>query len=251
MGRQARTRSSTGLYHVMLRGADRHVLFADDEDCQGFILSLRHAKEFAECNLYAYCLMGNHVHLLLREKKDPLETVIKRIGVSYAYHYNLKYELHGHLFQDRYRSEAIETDAYFLDVLRYICQNPVKAGLVQNPQDYQWLGCDGVRDDFHLADSLNDFTSLKGEALLRFVCEPCQTEHLESDDRKRLTDREAITKIIDICDCTHVLEIGGWPAKKQEQALEKVLEAGVSIRQLSRITGVSKAIIEKISRKGT
>jgi hypothetical protein len=87
--------------------------------------------------------------------------------------------------------------------------------------------------------------------LLRFVCEPCQTDHLEPEDRKRLTDREAITRIIDLCDCTNVLEIGVWPAKKQEKALQKILEAGISIRQLSRITGISKAVIERISRKGT
>ena len=87
--------------------------------------------------------------------------------------------------------------------------------------------------------------------MLRFVCKPCQTDHLEPEDRKRLTDREAIAKIVDLCDCSHVLEIGGWPAEKQEKALQKVLVAGVSIRQLSRITGISKAIIERISRKRT
>ena len=248
MGRTARDRSSVGLYHVMLRGADRHILFMDDEDCEGFILSLRHAKEAGGCNLYSYCLMGNHVHLLIRETKEALETVIKRIGVSYAYHYNLKYELHGHLFQDRYRSEAIETDAYFLDVLRYICQNPVKAGLVRNLQDYRWLGCAGVRDEFHLTDPLDDFTSLQGEALLRFVSEPCRTEHLEPVEAKRLTDREAIAMIIETCGCDHVMEIGGWPEEKREEAIRKILGSGVSIRQLARITGLSKAVIERIGR---
>jgi len=69
--------------------------------------------------LYAYCLMGNHVHLLLREGEEPLGMTFKRIGVSYVYYYNWKYQLHGHLFQDRYRSEQVEDDAYFLDVLRW------------------------------------------------------------------------------------------------------------------------------------
>ena len=249
MGRQARVRSSAGLYHVMLRGADRHILFADDADCRGFILSLQRAKESGGCNLYTYCLMDNHVHLLLRENEEPLETVIKRIGVSYAYHYNLKYELHGHLFQDRYRSEAIETDAYFLDVLRYICQNPVKAGLVQNPLDYPWLGCNGVKDEYHLTDPLSDYTSLNGEELLRFINEPCKADHIEPAERKRLTDREAIAKATEACGCIHVPEICKWPAEKQEEAVQKILDSGVSIRQLSRITGISKAIIERISCK--
>ncbi len=232
----------------MMRGADRRILFSDDEDCLGFIQSLRHAKEYGKCELYAYCLMGNHVHLLIKEGEEPLENVIKRLGVSYVYHYNRKYELRGHLFQDRFRSEPIDTEAYFMDVLRYICQNPVKAGLAKDPQGYRWLGCAGIRDTFQLTDWPERYTQLNREELQLFVSGPCESEHLEATDWKRLTDREATEKICDCCGCRYAQEIEGWPAARQEEAVLRAIECGISIRQLSRLTGISKAVIERINR---
>ena len=157
MSRMARKKSCTGLYHVMLRGADRRTLFSDDEDNQRFLEILQRVKRESMFQLFAYCLMGNHVHLLLQEGKEPLGMTFKRIGFSYVHYYNWKYQLYGHLFQDRYRSEQVEDDAYFLDVLRYICQNPVKAGLCEKPFEYPWLGCSGITEDDAFLDSFELF----------------------------------------------------------------------------------------------
>ncbi len=90
--------------------------------------------------MYAYCLMGNHVHLLMRtdENDEPMGQIFRRICAQYVYWYNGKYERVGHLFQDRFRSEPIENDAYLLSVLRYIHQNPVKAGMVHDMADYPY-----------------------------------------------------------------------------------------------------------------
>ena len=247
MSRRARQKSSLGLYHVMMRGADRRILFADDEDNLGFLLSLKRAKQAGGFKLYAYCLMGNHVHLLVKEEKEPLEIVIKRLGVSYVYHYNEKYDLLGHLFQDRYRSEPIETMAYFMDVLRYICQNPVKAGLIRNPLDYRWLGCAGVKDEFGLTDDIGSYTILNGKELLSFVKADCEEEHLDESFRRRMTDQEAIKKMCSACGCQFVQEIGGWPKARRDEAVGKALKAGLSIRQICRLTGISKAVVERIN----
>ena len=73
MPRTPRKKSSTGIYHVMLRGADRRIIFSDDEDCNRFLEAMKRAKKESEYLLYAWCLMGNHVHLLLKEEKEPLE----------------------------------------------------------------------------------------------------------------------------------------------------------------------------------
>ena len=94
---------------------------------------LKECKEISGFEMYAFCLMTNHVHLLLRETDEPLEVVFKRIGSRYAYWYNNKYQRIGHLFQDRFKSENVEDDAYFLTVLRYIIQNPMKAGMEKEP----------------------------------------------------------------------------------------------------------------------
>ncbi|WP_198543854.1 transposase [Petroclostridium xylanilyticum] len=82
--------------------------------------------------------MNNHIHLLLKEGKEAISQAMKRIGASYVYWYNMKYERYGHLFQDRYKSEKVEDDKYLLTVLRYIHQNPIKAGIVEEAIKYKW-----------------------------------------------------------------------------------------------------------------
>jgi len=172
----------------------------------------------------------------------------KRIGVSYVHYYNWKYQLHRHLFQDRYRSEPEEDDAYFLDVLRYISQSPMKAGLCAKPFEYPWIGCSGSTEGDVLLDDLGDLTDLKGDTLLRFISERCDAEHLEDTGAKRLTDREAIERLRISCGCSNAQDIGGWTGEKCETAVSKALGAGISIRQLSRLTGISKAVIERIAK---
>jgi hypothetical protein len=194
--------------------------------------------------------MGNHVHLLLEEATESLETIFKRIGASYVYYYNWKYALHGHLFQDRFRSECVDNDVYFLDVLRYICQNPVKAGLCQMPFEYPWLGCGDLTPKKPYLDSIRNLTEMKPAELQEFMMKPCDGEHLEVSAGSRLTDQEAIQRVREICACKNVQEIGGWNSERRDKAILTVLNnSSVSIRQLSRLTGISKAIIERICRR--
>ena len=223
MPRAARTKSDTGIYHIMLRGADRRIIFSDDEDCSRFLQIIERVKQESGFQLYAYCLMGNHAHLLIKEGKEPLGLVFKRIGSSYVYYYNWKYQLHGHLFQDRYRSEGVEDDAYFLDVLRYICQNPVKAGLSKSPFEYPWLGCGGITTNNLLVDGLDGLTDMSPKELLTFVNTPCHEEHLEDTGMRRLTDQEAADRICRAVGCENVQEIGGWDAKRRDSAVRKAL----------------------------
>jgi REP element-mobilizing transposase RayT len=82
--------------------------------------------------------MDNHVHLLINEGDDEIGKIMKRINISYSYYFNKKYGRIGHLFQDRFKSEGIDSDAYLLSVVRYIHNNPVKAGLVKNIEEYKW-----------------------------------------------------------------------------------------------------------------
>src|SRR3954454_10141583 len=126
MPRVAREKSRSGIYHVMLRGANRQEIFHDDEDCLRFLSIVEKYKMKAEVELYAWCLMGNHVHLLVKEGNESLSTTMKRIGVSFVFYYNEKYQTTGHLFQDRFRSICVISFLNLLNVVRYIHQNPVK-----------------------------------------------------------------------------------------------------------------------------
>ena len=137
MARQSREKSETGIYHVMIRGIDKRNIFLDKEDKIKFLEKLIQAKEAAKFKLYAYCLMDNHVHLLIQESEE-IGTSIKRLTVGYVQWHNNKYARTGHLFQNRYMSEVVETEEYLISVLRYIHQNPVKAKMVKNCTNYLW-----------------------------------------------------------------------------------------------------------------
>jgi REP element-mobilizing transposase RayT len=138
MPRHARKQSTSNVYHIMVRGNERKNIFLDDEDRIRFLDTLQKMKEYDSYNVYAYCLMDNHVHLLIRELKDSIQRSMKRVCVSYIYYFNKKYRRVGHLFQDRYRSEAVEKDSYILAAARYIHNNPVNAKIVAKAEDYKW-----------------------------------------------------------------------------------------------------------------
>jgi len=141
MSREARKRSECGIYHVMFRGNNQQVIFEDDYDRTKFLSLLRECQEQSgkKCFIiYSYCLMSNHVHLLYREMDEGVELSMKRIGTAYAQYFNTKYGRVGHLFQDRYRSEPCDNMDYFVTLIRYIHQNPVKAHVSSSIEDYQW-----------------------------------------------------------------------------------------------------------------
>jgi REP element-mobilizing transposase RayT len=147
MPRQARESSGTGIFHVMMRGINHQNIFEDEEDNYQFINTLdrmrvRYDDEGTpcgrNCSYYAYCLMGNHFHLLIRERNERVGETIKRIASSYVYYYNRKYGRDGHLFKERFKSEPVNDMEYFTVLLRYIHQNPVKAGIVEKVKDYEF-----------------------------------------------------------------------------------------------------------------
>jgi len=129
MPRQARVLSRSKVYHIMLRGNDRQKIFLDEDDKNKIIAILSDKKRNEAFFIYAFCVMDNHIHLIIKEGGDGLSRAMKRIATSYAFHFNKKYRRIGHVFQDRYKSENIEDDSYLLSAIRYIHQNPLKAGL--------------------------------------------------------------------------------------------------------------------------
>ena len=138
MPRKARKLSSTNIYHVMIRGNRKQDIFLEDEDRFRFTKILKKVKQKGEYELFAYCLMNNHIHLLIKEKDERLFQIMKRINVSYVTYFNQKYQQIGHLFQGRFKSEPIEDETYLLVVLSYIHNNPLNAFIVKNLEEYPW-----------------------------------------------------------------------------------------------------------------
>lgn len=248
MPRTERKKSASGIYHVMLRGINHQQLFEDEEDYLRFLSVLKECKEVSKYMLCAYCLMGNHVHLLLQEGKEPLALIFKRIGSRFVYWYNLKYQRVGHLFQDRYKSEPVETDAYFLTALRYILQNPMKAGLEERPGTYRWssyAAYAGKPD--RLTDPEMAIGMLGGqEQLLAYLSERNEDQLLDIAERKqRLTDEQAKAIMKRMSGCESVSAFQGLTAKQQKEVLTKMLQNGVSVRQAARMTGMSKTTVAR------
>jgi len=104
MPRQKRLLSPTHIYHVMVRGNSGRDIFLDDEDRKRLLRIIETKKKEEGFILFAYCLMNNHFHLLLKENRDNISQIMKKINTTYALYFNKKYQLSGHLFQNRFRS---------------------------------------------------------------------------------------------------------------------------------------------------
>ncbi len=252
MPRQGRSKSKTGIYHVMVRGINRQNIFEDDEDRQKYLAILQKTKEISQCEFYGYCLMRNHVHMLVREGKEGISQIMKRVGVSYAYWYNEKYERRGHLFQDRYRSESIENDSHFLSVLRYIHQNPLKAELVNSIDEYPWSSYKTyiagntpglVNTDF----ALGLLGVQAGEVLsyyIQFMSEPNHILYLEDTEKKKWTDAEVRYELIKLMADRPVSTLNTMGKNERDEILRKLKAIeGISIRQIAKITALGRNIV--------
>lgn len=253
MPRAARQKSNTGIYHVMLRGINRQIIFEDNEDYQKYLQTLKEFQGKSGYEIYAYCLMDNHIHLLIKETSEDLGIVFRRLGASYVYWYNWKYGRRGHLFQDRYKSEIVEADNYFLTVLRYIHQNPYKAGIVKNISDYPWSSYrEYIREPrvCNVEFGLNLFSTNRAEAVKlfkEFNDAENQDECLDYDQQDiRLNDTDADNFIRSISGVRNPSEIQQFEKDKRNEVIKECKEKGLSIRQIERLTGVSLGVIRKI-----
>lgn len=143
MPRRSRIDAPGSLHHIIIRGIERRSIFKDDADCEKFLEKLGTVLAESRTPCFAYALMRNHVHLLLRTGTVPLATVMCRLLTGYAMYFNLRYRRHGHLFQNRYKSILCEESAYLQELVRYINLNPLRAKAVENLRalsEYRFCG---------------------------------------------------------------------------------------------------------------
>ena len=141
MPRPLRIQTADTLQHIIARGNDKQDLFIDKGDYKMYLQLLNAAKSEHGLKIYNYCLMNNHVHLLVSPSVDgAMAKVMERVTKQYAKYFNKKYGRKGHVFEGRYKSLIIQNEAYFAACMRYIDMNPVKAKLAKSPQDFRWSG---------------------------------------------------------------------------------------------------------------
>lgn len=246
MLRVPRLHSTGNVFHVMLRGNNRQIIFEDEEDALKFLETLHECRNASECEIYAFCLMSNHIHLLIRPGREPLGKFIQRTASRYVYWYNAKHERVGHLFQGRYRSEPIRSDRQFLSVLRYIIQNPMKAGVEAAPGQYPWSSYHsyaGRWDGITTTDfALSMFP--KRADLLAFLAYKNDYVGMEMPEKKsRITDEQAMRYLRQVANISTSHDFQALDRWAQKRSVVKLRAMHLSLGQIARVTGLSKSTI--------
>lgn len=252
MPRQARCRSESGIYHILLRGINKQVVFEEDEDREKFIGCLNHYKDISSYSLYGYCLMDNHIHLLMKEGKEPISYTMKRISVSYVAWYNRKYDRIGHLFQDRFKSEVVETDEYLLAVLRYIHQIPLKVGKTKSVAKYKWssygeyIGQSGIDGTGAIAGIFANKREKSLDCFRKYMNTRVGDNCIDLHETRRVKDEEVKELIQKTAGVKAAADLQQMQKEKRDEVIRKIKEIqGISTRQIARLTGISQSVVSK------
>ncbi|MFT4227891.1 transposase [Micropruina sp.] len=247
MPRPARQLAESAVYHVMARGVNRDAIFLEDEDYERYLYALELTKEASRCAVLAYCLMPNHVHLVLRTADEPVGDVMKRLGVRYAGWFNRKYGRVGHLFQDRFRSRPVESDEYLFALVRYVWDNPVQAGLVTRPDDYRWSSRRWLGRESSLVD---------GAALERLMLDGGLAEitagraPVKADLLKGRPPRHAPDDVAELlqrsCGTASPTGFRALPLPTRRRVIRELRMRGVRYAQIASATGMSKSGVLKL-----
>ncbi len=139
MPRSARITIENACYHIITRGNQKQTVFKDPTDYQKYLLLLSRYKRKYGFRLYCFCLMPNHVHLIIEvDKTNNLNKIMRGLNLSYTLYFNMRYKKVGHLWQDRFKSKVIEKGAYLLECIKYVENNPMRASLVSSINEYPW-----------------------------------------------------------------------------------------------------------------
>ena len=250
MVRAKRQESASDIYHVVSRGCGRQILFEDDADRRKYLSFLKEGLDQNGAILFAWCLMGNHVHLLIKCPIGTLSNLMRVLNSSYSMYFNKRHDRVGHLMQGRFKSEPIETDEYFLTALRYIHRNPEKARMSLTI-DHPWSSyaeylrgnsSPSIADTalaLELLDGPTGFASFHQEDDPTAPCIDAER------GRMRLTDDDALIAANEVLGNCHVESITTLPKEERDDALCALKAANLSVRQIERLTGISRSVVSK------
>ncbi|WP_094607944.1 hypothetical protein SPACI_048500 [Sporomusa acidovorans DSM 3132] len=246
MSRQVRKLSATGYYHIVFRGINHQSLFEGDSDFLYFIESLQQIKAEMAFEIHAYCLMSNHVHLLLKENKTgDISQIMKRLLTKYVMYFNKKYERSGALIASRYKSTPVVIDEYFIPLIRYIHQNPVKAGIVGKLEEYKFSSYRDYVQGGRLTDTGFSLSLLGRDEWVR-LHQMSTDDDFDVSGKINLSEDEVRRKILRSTEGREPHEIAGWSKPERDAMLRQLKEKeGLSIRQIERATGISRGVIAR------
>lgn len=249
----------------MLRGINKQDIFFDKQDYLEFKDIITKTKKNFFYKLYSYVLMPNHIHLEIKDENQKLSQIIHSMSTSYANYFNKKYKRVGHLFENRFQSKNVEDSFYMLNLVRYIHQNPMKAGISEMDK-YHWSSYpeyfenEKLKDEDRIVDTeeiLSMFSSEKEQAkegFLEFNNKIFKfqdsIELLEYEMRNKLTDEEVIYFIKEDLGIYNIQEIQKYNNNYRNEIIQKIRKIqGVTQPQIARILGISIRIVQRAYTK--
>lgn len=248
MARKARKISGTGIYHIILRGNDQQNIFYDDSDKHFFISRIKKYSKETNLVIYSYCLMDNHVHLLIGNGNEEFSMArfVKKLACSYVYRFNHKYNHTGHLFQGRYKSEAIETVEYFKIAYRYILQNPEKANICLFNK-YQWNSYKlETKQSFIDHEYIKTIFGGEQNRISFLHCENIDIcmENTTVQNTTYNDDEIKTCFIKQLFNIEDVHTINKESIQNQKEKIRTLKACGLSINQIARITNINRNFIK-------
>ncbi len=253
MPRKPREKSSTGIYHVILRGINKQVIFEEDLDYQSFLTILAKQKKISGIEIYGYCLMTNHVHLLIKEGGNGISKPLQQVCTSYAMRFNSKYQRVGHLFQDRFKSKPVNSVNYFFNALAYIHRNPMEISSEKSFVDYLWSSYSEyfVSDIYCNTKFAEEMFSGPSAEFLCFF-ESKHTDQINDEEdpllkyQTRLSDDEIKGYIVTQSGLRSTFDLQKSDKSVRNKVIRSCKEKGITLKQLERLTGISIGVLRKI-----
>lgn len=255
MPRNARVHQPDGVFHLISRGVEQRIIFTADEDRHFFIALLRDSLRMFGVRLFAYCLMGNHFHLLVSPSAVPLGFPMHALLTRYALYFNRRYERVGHLFENRFKSIPCLDLGYLIQLVAYIHLNPVRAGMVDNPGAWPWSSHGefiGGKDNLIDLSSLSDVAGIKPEELRTHYCERIEDERKNARGASRELGA-MIEKAARLVGLSAAELVGGGRGegytKARELLVDWAAESGHTFSELARALNCSQSALSQIRQR--
>lgn len=241
MSRKPREASPNDIYHIFIRGVGRQLIFEDDWDRRHFLNLLEKLVRQSSTDIYAWCLMDNHVHLLLHGTMESVSTFMQSVESGYAISFNQRHERVGTLFQGRFQSVPIMTDEQLMVTVRYIHRNPVEVGgTLESP----WSSYREYRGTPFISSTEYVLAIFGGlEQFVQFHLD--EADRLVGFDRMRLSPREQYEVARSILGNIEFDEVKTLGRTERNQLLRQLKNAGITIRQIERLTSIGRGIIAR------
>ena len=258
MTRQRRKISNSKVYHVIVKGIDDQDIFYDDQDRRFFLKQILNLKKEINYDVYSYCLMTNHIHMVIKSEAKVLSKIMQSLMIRYVYYFNSRYERSGPLVQNRFKSKCVENQKYFLEVCRYIHRNPEKAGMAKT-QNYKWssyqeyLGKEKIINKKILLHYFNNDISEFVKYTTNLTVEDIENlyDYAEYEIRNRLLDEEVIQIIMKKFEIFDVKDVVIFFKNKNRKELEKALQViknikGTNKSQVARILRINRKFVSDV-----